>query len=88
MKLRAKIETWLEKVDMEWRELPVMKQYKRSVYCFLGCQIITMAVILKGLHNEGKSNNSLAIEHIENPVVKKKEPAITLQDSLIICFMK
>lgn len=77
------MDTWFNKLDMRWRVLPVQQQYKYLLYCFLGYLILTLAVILKVWYDTGKSNHSLAIEHIENPVVKKKESAMSLQDSLL-----
>lgn len=82
-KLRANINTWFEKLDKQWRELPVQQQYNYLLYCFLGYLILTIAVILKVWYDTGKSNHRLAIEHIENPVVKKKESAVLWQDSLL-----
>lgn len=82
-KLRANIKTWFDKLDEKWRELPVQQQYNYLLYCFLGYLILTIAVILKVWYDTGKSNHSLVIEHIENPVVKKKESAISMQDSLL-----
>lgn len=87
-KLRANINTWFDKLDMQWRELPVQQQYNCLLYCFLGYLILTIAVILKVWYDTGKSNHSLFIEHIENPVVKKRESAISLQDSLLKIIKK
>lgn len=82
-KLRTNIDTWFNKLDMQWRALPVQQQYKYLLYCFLVYLILTIAVILKVWYDTGKSNHRLAIEHIENPVVKKKESAVLWQDSLL-----
>lgn len=82
-KLRVKMQTWFEKMDSLWLELPLDKQYRYLMCCFLGYLILTIAVILKVWYDFEKSNHSLAIEHIENPVVRKKESTITLQDSLL-----
>lgn len=77
------MDIWFNKLDMQWRALPVQQQYKYLVYCFLGYLILTIAVILKVWYETGKSKHSLAIEHIENPVVKKKKSTMSLQDSLL-----
>jgi len=77
------MDTWFDQLDMQWRALPVQQQYKYLLYCFLGYLILTIAVILKVWYDTGKSNHSLAIEHIENPVIKKKESAISIRDSLL-----
>lgn len=82
-KLRANMDTWFDTLDTRWRELPLKQQYRYLICCFLCYLILTIAVILKVWYDTGKSNHRLAIEHIENPVVKKKESAISIQDSLL-----
>lgn len=82
-KLRANVDTWFNKLDMQWRALPVQQQYKYLLYCFLGYLILTIVVILKVWYDTGRNNHCLVIEHIENPVVKKKESAVLWQDSLL-----
>lgn len=87
-KLRANISTWFDKLDKQWRALPVQQQYKYLLYCFLVYLILTIVVILKVWYDTGKSNHRVVIEHIENPVVKKKKSAISLQDSLLKIIKK
>lgn len=87
-KLRENMDTWFNKLDMQWRALPVQQQYNYLLYSFLVYLFLTIAVILKVWYDTGKSNYSLAIEHIENPVVKKKESAMSLQDSLLKIIRK
>ncbi|MGM8361921.1 nitrogen regulatory IIA protein [Flavobacterium sp. ARAG 55.4] len=82
-KLRVNLDTWFNKLDMQWRVLPVEQQYNYLLYCFLGYLLLTIAVILKVWYDTGKSNHRVVIEHIENPVVKKKESTISIQDSLL-----
>lgn len=77
------MDTWFDTLDKRWRELPLQQQYRYLMCCFLCYLILTLAVILKVWYDFEKSKHSLAIEHIENPVVKKKESAISLQDSLL-----
>ncbi|WP_140487026.1 nitrogen regulatory IIA protein [Flavobacterium sp. GSA192] len=82
-KIRANMDSYFDKVDDRWRALPLRKQYKYLLYCFLVYLILTIAVILKVWYDTGKSNHRVVIEHIENPVVKKKESAVLSQDSLL-----
>lgn len=77
------MDRYFDKVDDHWRALPLRKQYKYLLYCFLAYLILTIAVILKVWYDKGKSNHSLVIEHIENPVVKKRESTRSLQDSML-----
>lgn len=81
--LREKINTWFNALDTRWRQLPLQQQYRYLMCCFLGYFLLTIAVSLKVWYDFEKSNHSLPIEHIDNPVVRKKESAISLQDSLL-----
>lgn len=81
--LRENLKAWFDKVDTCWQELPLQLQYRYLMCCFLGYLLLTIAVILKVWYDFEKNNHSLAIEHIEKSVVRKKESAISLQDSLL-----
>lgn len=87
-KMRANIKTWFEKLDKQWRELPVQQQYTYLLYCFLVYLALTIVVVLKVWYDTGKSKHSMDIKHIENPVVKKKESAVLWQDSLLKIIKK
>jgi hypothetical protein len=81
-KLRANLDEWFGKLDEHWRTLPLGKQQKYTLYFFTGYLILTSAVIFKVWYDTAKSDNSIVIEHIENPVLKKKESPASLQDTL------
>ena len=85
-KLRTKIEAWFNILDKSWRELPLQQQYRYLMCCFLIYVALTIAVVLKVWYDFEKTNQSLAIKHIENPIIKKSEFAKSLQDSLINNF--
>lgn len=87
-KLRASIDVWVKKIDLRWRELPLKKQHRYTLYFFLGYLILTIGVILKVWIDTGKPDNGLVIEHIINPVIKKEESTKPLQDSLSIILKK
>ncbi|MBA0885531.1 nitrogen regulatory IIA protein [Flavobacterium undicola] len=82
-KIRENMDRYFDKVDGRWRALPLRQQYNYLLYCFLVYLVLTIAVILKVWYDTGKSNHRVVIEHIENPAVKKKESAISMQDSLL-----
>ncbi|QQU05244.1 nitrogen regulatory IIA protein [Myroides odoratus] len=83
-KLRANMDRYFEQLDERWRALPVRKQHKYTLYLFLGYLVLTAGVIAKVWYDTGKSENDMHIEHIENPVLKKKESPASLQDSISI----
>lgn len=80
--LRAKMDVYFEKLDEKWRALPVGRQHKYTLYFFVAYLILTAGVIFKVWYDAGKPDNNMVIEHIENPVLKKKERPTVLQDTL------
>lgn len=78
------MDRYFDQLDDHWRALPVRKQHKYTLYFFLGYLMLTAGVIAKVWYDTGKSENDMHIEHIENPVLKKKESPASLQDSISI----
>jgi hypothetical protein len=75
---------WCTKIDARWKALPLKKQYRYILYCFISYLILNIGVTLTVWFKMGKANNNLDVEHIENPVVKKNESTILLRDSLLL----
>lgn len=78
------MDRYFDQLDDRWRALPVRKQHQYTLYFFLGYLMLTAGVIAKVWYDTGKSANDMHIEHIENPVLKKKESPASLQDSISI----
>ena len=76
------MDRYFDQLDDRWRELPVRKQHQYTIYFFLGYLLLTAGVIAKVWYDAGNSDNSMVIEHIENPVLKKNENPASLQDSI------
>ncbi|QGN24291.1 nitrogen regulatory IIA protein [Elizabethkingia anophelis] len=85
-KLRANMDRYFDQLDERWRALPVRKQHRYTLYLFIGYLLLTAMVIAKVWYDAGKSDNSMVIEHIENPVLQKKEHPAPLQDTLTTIF--
>jgi hypothetical protein len=85
-KLRANMDSYFKKLDGRWQALPVGKQHKYTLCFFIGYLLLTAGVILKVWSDAGKADSSLDIEHIENPVLKKKVNPKKLQDTLTTIF--
>lgn len=81
-KLRANLDNWFDRLDGRWRVLPLRKQQQYTLYFFLGYLLLTIGVIFKVWYDTSNSGNKIVIEHIENPVLQKKESPAALQDSL------
>ncbi|RDC55341.1 nitrogen regulatory IIA protein [Pedobacter chinensis] len=80
-KIRANMDRYFDKLDERWRGLPLRKQHQYTLYFFVGYLLLTAGVIGKVWYDTSKSDNSMVIEHIENPVLKSENPA-RLQDSV------
>lgn len=78
------MDRYFDQLDDRWRALPVRKQHKYTLYFFLGYLMLTAGVIAKVWYDTGKSENNMHIEHIESPVLKKKESPASLQGSISI----
>lgn len=87
-KIRIDINKWFEKLDGRWRALPLSKQYKYMLYFFAGYLLLTAGVILKVWYDASKPNKDMVIEHIENPVLKKKGSPSLLKDTLSTILKK
>lgn len=76
------MDRYFDKLDDRWRALPLSKQHQYTLYFFVGYLLLTTMVIGKVWYDTRKSDNSMVIEHIENPVLKKKEGPARLQDTV------
>ncbi|UTG65264.1 nitrogen regulatory IIA protein [Elizabethkingia anophelis] len=80
-KLRENMDRYFDKLDDRWRALPVRKQHQYTLYFFVGYLLLTAGVVLKVWYDAGKSDD-IVIEHIENPVLKKRESPAALRDTV------
>lgn len=74
--------SYFEKLDKRWDELPIQKQHHYTLYFFAGYLLLTLVVISKVCYDTLKSNNTMTIKHILNPVLENKETPAPLQDTL------
>jgi hypothetical protein len=85
-KLRATMDRYFDKLDQRWRILPIQKQHQCLLYFFVGYLLLTTGIIGRVWYETSKSRNDIAIEHIENPVLKKKGSSTLLKDTLSTIF--
>ncbi|ASE62060.1 nitrogen regulatory IIA protein [Chryseobacterium indologenes] len=88
MNLRTKIENRINDLDDRWRELPVKKQRKYTLYFFLCYTILTLFVVAKVCVETGEVDPEIAIRHIENPVGKAEKLSQNKRDSISINLKK
>lgn len=81
--VRTNMNKWFDRQDERWQALPVNKQHRYALYFFTWYLLLTIGVIFKVWLDTARSDNDMEIEHIENPVLKKKESPATTQDTLI-----
>jgi hypothetical protein len=84
MNLRTKIENRINDLDDRWRELPVQKQRKYTLYFFLCYTILTLIVVAKVCVETGKVDPEISNRHIENPVGKAEMASKNNRDSISI----
>lgn len=82
--IKKRWEGYIDKLDEKWQELPINKQRIYMIYFFTTYCLMTTAVILKVWYDTKESKNSMSMEHIENPVLKKNKSLEKNQDSLSI----
>ena len=83
-KLRENIDRWLDKFEDRWHGLPLRKQHRCLLYIFSGYFILSVVVVTKVCMDAGRHEKGMAIEHIDNPVLKKEKPKVLSKDSLFI----
>ena len=76
------MDRYFDKLEDRWRAMPLRKQHRYTLYLFIGYFLMTTGVIFKVWYDTSKFGNNMAIEHIENPVLKKSERPAKLQDTL------
>lgn len=69
--LGTRINNWFEKLDGQWRAMPVKKQQRYTILLFISYALLSTIVILKVCYDVSKSDSSLIIEHIKNLLYRK-----------------
>lgn len=82
--LRTNIDLWLIQIDERWRAVPLKKQYKYILYCFISYLILTVVATLSVWFETRKDSSKLDVERIENALLKKNESTASLRDSLLL----
>lgn len=79
--LRTTISNWFDKLDGQWRAMPVKKQHRYTLLLFLGYALLSVVVLLKVCYDVAHSDNTMTIEHIENPI-RQNNSSVSPQDSI------
>ncbi|HRQ18503.1 MAG TPA: nitrogen regulatory IIA protein [Agriterribacter sp.] len=81
-KLRVRLEAWLSKWGSRWQALPVGKQQKYILLLFIFYLLLSIGVILKVWYDLLQPGQRITMEHIENPLLLKKDSGTSVQDSI------
>lgn len=77
------MDRWFDRLEGRWLALPLRRQRTYTLYFFSGYVLLTAGVILSVvLDTANADNNSIAIEPIENPLIKEKKRPTMLQDTV------
>ena len=72
-KLIKAVQSQRENLEGYWKQLPAARKRKLVGYAFMLYCIITLIVILQVIGQFGNTTQTVAIEHIENPVAKLQQ---------------
>ncbi len=79
---RTTIGDWFNKLDGQWRAMPVAKQHRYTLLLFAGYALLSVIVLLKVCYDVAQSDNTMTIEHIENPIIRQNNSSASPQDSI------
>ncbi|WP_118196658.1 nitrogen regulatory IIA protein [Albibacterium indicum] len=80
--LRTTINNWFDKLDGQWRAMPVEKQHRYTLLLFSVYALLSIIVLLKVCYDVAQPDNTLTIEHIENPINRQNKSSVSPQDSI------
>lgn len=80
--LRTTINNWFDKLDGQWRDMPVRKQHRYTLLLFAGYALLSIIVLIKVCYDVAQPDNTLTIEHIENPINGQNKSSVSPQDSM------
>lgn len=80
--LRTSINSWFDKLNGQWRAMPVKKQQRYMLLLFSMYALLSIIVLVKVCYDVAKPDNTIRIDHIENPVIRQgKSPVIRKDNS-------
>ena len=87
-KIKENIGKWAGKLDKRWQGLSVKKQHRCLRYFFWCYLALTVVVVAGVCFDIRKHPKTMSIEHIENPTLNQRKPAVLPQDSLMVILKK
>ncbi|RKT01787.1 nitrogen regulatory IIA protein [Chryseobacterium defluvii] len=78
--IRSYIDKKFGVLDRRWKSLPLRQQRKLTLYFFLSYFAITLFTLVMVWKETSKVSRKMEIEHITNPVLKRKQIETGKQD--------
>ena len=75
------MDRYFTRMDERWKALPNRAQRQYMLYFFIAYLALTAGVLIQVCYEIGTSSETMVIDHIENPVLKKNENA-AMRDTL------
>ena len=79
--LRTSINNWFDKLNGQWRAMPVKKQHRYTLVLFSVYALLSIIVLVKVCHDVAKPDNTIRIKHIENPVIRQGKSSAIRKDN-------
>jgi len=79
--LRASINNWIDKLNGQWRAMPVKKQHHHILLLFSAYALLSIIVLVKVCYDVAKPGNTIRIDHIENPVIRQGKSSVIREDN-------
>lgn len=87
-KIIIKMQDCLQRMTERWQALSFKQQQRFILIVFAGYLLLSVTVILKAWYGSGHQGYSMSIEHIGNPMIRKKDSGIVVMDSISIILKK
>ncbi|MFL9836762.1 nitrogen regulatory IIA protein [Flavobacterium sp. ST-75] len=70
-------DTWQDRLDSRWRQLPARQRRRIVLYSFAGYLLVTAVVVVQVVNELGNARRGVGIQHISNPVAGEDRPVKT-----------
>lgn len=75
------INSWFDKLNGQWRAMPVRKQQRYTLLLFSVYAVLSVVVLVKVCYDVAKPDNTIEIDHIENPVIRQDNSSAIGKDN-------
>lgn len=80
--IKTTIDKFLERLEKRWEKLPMHKQRQYVLYSFSGFFLLMTIVSVKIFYDTIRINNTMIIEHLQNPIQENKKNPFPSKDTI------